>query len=60
MLSISSMFLCFRSQREIIASHAKSRGAVLRITILRAFSLQKVIPRQGRKVTCQRAKAKLV
>ena len=55
---------CFNKSQEPepgkSGSPAKSGGAVLRITILLASSLQKVIPRQGRKVMCKRAKSKLV
>ena len=39
-------------------SHNMPAGAVLRITILRAFSLQKVIPRQGRKGTVEKSNAR--
>jgi hypothetical protein len=45
----SSFFIFGSRNKDKKLSPAKSGGAVLRITILRAFSLQKVIPRQGRK-----------
>ena len=44
-LAICEIFLFMCSGD--VGSPAKSGGAVLRITILRAFSLQMVIPRQG-------------